>query len=372
MKFINLDQQYRKIEKTVKANIDKVLEHGQFILGPEVQLLEQKLADHIGVKHCITVANGSDALLVSMLALDIKAGDEVIVPAFTFIATAEMVSLIGAKPIFIDIDPETYNLDPEKIEAAITAKTKAIMPVSLYGQCADFDAINTIAQQYNLAVIEDGAQSFGATYKGKPSCNLSLIGCTSFFPTKPLACYGDGGACFTNDDDIAEKIRELRVHGQARRYHHTSIGINSRLDTIQAAVLLAKLEIFTQEIERRRENAEIYNQRLKDYVKVPKIRNYNESAFAIYTIETKQRDRLQKTLHERGIPTAVHYPLPLNLQPAFAENHQSLQVPTAQYVAEHVLSLPLDPYFTAAELHQVADAIIEHLSIHASRHSVVA
>jgi UDP-2-acetamido-2-deoxy-ribo-hexuluronate aminotransferase len=260
MQFIDLRRQYQTIENQIDHSIKKVLQHSQFILGPEVNELEQLLADFVNVKYCVTVANGTDALLMAMMALNIKPGDEIISTAFTFFATAEMMLLLGAKPVFVDIDPNTYLIDSNQIEAAITKKTKAIMPVSLYGQTADMDVINAIAQKYNLAVIEDGAQSFGATNKGRLSCGLSTLGCTSFFPSKPLGCYGDGGAIFTNDDELAKKLGELRVHGQSQRYVHTSLGVNSRFDTIQAAILIEKMKIFKEEVKKRHEIAAYYSE----------------------------------------------------------------------------------------------------------------
>ncbi len=242
--FIDLKAQQNRIKDKIDAGIQSVLTHGQYILGPEVAELEEKLAAYAGVKYCITCANGTDALQIAQMAFGIGPGDEVITPGFTYIATAETVALLGAKPVYVDVNPKTYNLDVEKLEAAITPRTKAIIPVSLYGQCADFDAINAIAAKYGIPVIEDAAQSFGATYKGRKSCNLSTVACTSFFPSKPLGCYGDGGAIFTNDEELAKVIRQIARHGQDRRYHHIRVGVNSRLDTIQAAILLPKLEIF--------------------------------------------------------------------------------------------------------------------------------
>ena len=264
MQFIDLKAQYLQIKENVDKRIQKVLDHQRFIMGPEVQELEERLADYVGVKHCLGVANGTDALQISMMAIGIKPGDEVITTPFSFIATAETIVLLGAKPVFVDIDPKTYNISPNLIEQAITDKTKAIMPVSLYGQCAEFNKINQIAKKHKLPVIEDGAQSFGATYKGKRSCSLSTIACTSFFPSKPLGAYGDAGACFTDDDEIAKAIREIRVHGQDRRYHHPRIGVNGRLDTLQAAILLAKFDIFPQEVEARSKIGQKYSELLKN------------------------------------------------------------------------------------------------------------
>ena len=264
MEFIDLKTQYQQLKGVIDERIARVLEHGRYIMGPEVAELEQRLAEYVGVEHCIGVANGSDALMIAMMALDIGRDDEVITSPFTFIATAEMIALLGAKPVFVDIDPRTYNLDPAKIEAAITPRTRAIMPVSLYGQCAAMDEINAIAKAHKLAVIEDAAQSFGATYKGRRSCGLSLIGSTSFFPSKPLGAYGDGGALFTTDAALAKRMREIRVHGQDRRYHHPLLGVNGRLDTLQAAILLAKFDSFPAEVAARERLGATYSARFKN------------------------------------------------------------------------------------------------------------
>ncbi|WP_299735185.1 DegT/DnrJ/EryC1/StrS family aminotransferase [uncultured Endozoicomonas sp.] len=346
MQFIDLKAQYRRIEDDVNRRIKAVLEHGKYILGPEVDELEEKLADYVGAKHCISVANGTDALQIALMALGIKPGDEVITPAFSYIATAETSALLGAKLVYVDVDPKTYNLDPNLLEAAITERTKAIIPVSLYGQCADFDAINAIASKYNILVIEDAAQSFGATYKGRKSCNLSTIGCTSFFPSKPLGCYGDGGAMFTNDDELALVIRQIARHGQDRRYHHIRVGVNSRLDTIQAAVLLAKLEIFDDEIRNRQVISQNYTKFLTGLAGIvtPYIESHNMSVYAQYTIQVNNRDQLQVRLQEFGIPTAVHYPVPLNRQPAVSDD--LCYVPIGNRLAERVLSLPFYPELT--------------------------
>src|SRR5690554_4140981 len=312
MQFIDLAAQQARIKQKIDANIQKVLAHGQYILGPEVSELEEKLAAFTGAKHCISVANGTDALQIAQMAfgIGIGPGDEVITPGFTYIATAETVALLGAKPVYVDVCPKTYNLDPQKLEAAITPKTKAIIPVSLYGQCADFDAINAIANKYGIPVIEDAAQSFGATYKGKQSCNLSTLSCTSFFPSKPLGCYGDGGAIFTNDDELAIVLRQIARHGQDRRYHHIRIGVNSRLDTLQAAILLPKLEIFAEEIKQRQQIAKRYIELLsnfsvssEDSVATPYIEPHNTSAWAQFTIQVDNRDQVQAKLQAAGIPT---------------------------------------------------------------------
>ena len=335
-----------------------MLDHGQYILGPEVAELESRLAARTGSKHCISCASGTDALLLAMMALGIGHGDEVITSPFTFFATGEMIALLGAVPVFVDIDPETYNIDPAKIEAAITPRTKAIMPVSLYGQCADFDPINEIAAKHGLAVIEDAAQSFGGTYKGRESGNLSTIGCTSFFPSKPLGCYGDGGALFTNDDELARRMLEMRNHGQDRRYHHTSIGINGRLDTIQAAILLAKLDVFDEELAARQQAAATYNKLLQDAVQTPVVRDGYTSPYAQYTIEVDDRDAVQQALQQAGIPTAVHYPVPLHLQPVFASmNLREGSFPHSERAGKRVLSLPMHPYLEASQIYEIATAV---------------
>lgn len=356
--FIDLKKQQEKIRTSLDKRMATVLEHGQYIMGPEVFELEEKLAQYVGVKHCISMANGTDALLIALMALGIKAGDEVITTPFTFIATGEMIALLGATPIFVDIDAQTYNLDPTKLEAAITEKTKAIIPVSLYGQCAEFDAINKIADQYGTPVIEDGAQSFGATYKGQKSCGLSTIGCTSFFPTKPLGCYGDGGACFTNDDELAVRMKQIRVHGQDKRYHHPVVGLNGRLDTLQAAILLAKFEIFEEEVELRAAIGAAYTEALKDVVTTPFIEAYNTCVYAQYTIQVDNREMVQEKLKVAGIPTAVHYPIPLNLQPVFSYLQQGEgSFPVAEKVARRVMSLPMSPWLIGNDQKKIVNAV---------------
>ncbi|EGR1094121.1 DegT/DnrJ/EryC1/StrS family aminotransferase [Vibrio cholerae] len=359
MQFIDLGAQQARIKDKIDLGIQNVLSHGQYILGPEVDELEKKLTEYIGAKHCITVANGTDALQIAQMALGIGPGDEVITPGFTYIATAETVALLGAKPVYVDVCPKTYNLDPSKLEAAITSKTKAIIPVSLYGQCADFDAINAIAEKYNIPVIEDSAQSFGASYKGRKSCNLTTIACTSFFPTKPLGCYGDGGAIFTNDDELALIMRQIARHGQDRRYHHIRVGVNSRLDTLQAAILLPKLELLQEEIALRNKVANRYSEKLRTYgIKaVPHIEDYNECAWAQYTIRVKDREKVQLKLQSAGIPTAVHYPIPLNKQPAVEDS--SVFLPVGDEIAKEVLSLPMHPYLTDNEINQICAVIAE-------------
>ena len=358
MNFIDLEQQQNRIKKQIDTNIAKVLAHGRYIMGPEVNELEEQMADYVGVKYCIGVSSGTDALLIAMMALEIGPGDEVITTPFTFIATSEMIKLLGAKPVFVDIDPQTYNIDPEKISSAITDNTKLILPVSLYGQCADMDAINTIAKQHNLPVLEDGAQSFGATYKGRKSCNLSTVGCTSFFPSKPLGCYGDGGAIFTNDDVLAKVMREIRVHGQDKRYSHPRLGINGRLDTIQAAVLLAKFEIFPDEVMQRDRVGRQYTasiNAMQSTIVAPQIRSNCTTVYAQYSIMVNNREQLIAKLNKMNIPTAVHYPVPLHLQPPFYNNQ--LNLPVVEDVATKIVSLPMHPYLSTEDIEKVSRAL---------------
>jgi UDP-2-acetamido-2-deoxy-ribo-hexuluronate aminotransferase len=357
MQFIDLKSQYLAIQEDLNKRINNVLNHGQYILGKEVTELEQKLAAYVGVKHCIGVANGTDALMIALMALGIKPGDEVIVTDFTFVAPAEMVQLLGATTVFVDIDPRTYNLDATKLEAAITKKTKAIIPVSLYGQCPDFDVINAVAEKHGIPVIEDAAQSFGATYKGKRSCNLSKIACTSFFPSKPLGCYGDGGACFTNDDALAETIRCIANHGQKGRYNHQILGMNSRLDTLQAAILLAKFAIFDKEIELRNNAANYYNQLLAGHVTTPYIAPHNTSVYAQYTISSDNRELIVGELQKNEIPTAVHYPTAVHAHPIFTKK---AVCPNAEHAAKTVLSLPFSPYIQKSDIEKVCNVIINY------------
>ena len=356
MEFIDLAAQQQRIKSEIDANIQKVLTHGKYILGPEVTELEEKLAAYTGAKYCITCANGTDALQIALMALGIGPGDEVITPGFTYIATAETVALLGAKPVYVDVYENTYNLNVELLEAAITDKTKAIIPVSLYGQCADFDGINAIATKHNIPVIEDGAQSFGASYKGRKSGNLTTISCTSFFPSKPLGCYGDGGAIFTSDDELAQIIRQIARHGQDRRYHHIRVGVNSRLDTLQAAILLPKLAILDDEMRLRQEVAANYQKEFAavGFTGTPYIEAHNVSAYAQFTVRVPNRDTVQDKLKEAGIPTAVHYPIPLNKQPAVASD---IALPIGDKVAEEVMSLPMHPYLSLNQIEQVCRAI---------------
>jgi len=357
--FIDLKSQYQVLKTSVDARIHKVLDHGQYIMGPEVRELEERLEAYTGARHCITVASGTEALLISLMALGIKPGDEIITTPFTFIATAEVIVLLGAVPVFVEIEPDTCNINASLIETAITPKTKAIMPVSLYGQPADMDEINAIAARHgNIPVIEDAAQSFGAEYKGRKSCNLSAIGCTSFFPSKPLGCYGDGGAIFTNDDTLARAMREIRVHGQERRYVHTRVGVGGRMDTIQCAVVLAKLERFDWEIEQRLLIGKRYNESIDSAgLKRVQQRPDRTSVFAQYTILLDQREDVQKRLSDLGIPTAVHYPIPLNEQPAYKHLCCSDCTPVAQAVSKQVMSLPMGPDLSIFDQQSIVESL---------------
>jgi UDP-2-acetamido-2-deoxy-ribo-hexuluronate aminotransferase len=346
MEFTDLAAQYKALRETINSRIQAVLDHGQYIMGPEVKELEGKLATYSGAKHCITVASGTEALLMALMAIGIKAGDEVITTPFSFIATAEVIVLLGAKPVFVDIELDTCNINATLIESKITAKTKAIMPVSLYGQTSDMDEINLIAEKYDLPVIEDAAQSFGATYRAKRSGNLSTIGCTSFFPSKPLGCYGDGGAIFTSDDELALAMREIRVHGQSKRYVHTRIGVGGRMDTIQCAIVLAKLERFEWEVEQRIKIGTRYNDLFSGKVETIVQRADRTSVFAQYTVKVKDRVKMQASLKRVGIPTAVHYPVPMHLQPAYAHLCCKDACPVSVEMAHTVMSLPM-----SADLH---------------------
>lgn len=358
MEFIDLKTQYQQLKSSIDARIHDVLQHGQFIMGPEVAQLEESLAARTGSRHCIACSSGTDALLIALMALGVGPDDEIVTTPFTFVATVETIALLGAKPVFVDIDPRTYNLDPNLVEKAITARTKAVLVVALYGQCAEMDAINQVAAARGIAVIEDAAQSFGATYKGRQSCNLSTIGCTSFFPAKPLGCYGDGGACFTNDEALATRMRQIHVHGQDRRYHHPLVGINGRLDTMQAAILLAKLESFDAEIAARARIGAAYTKLLQDTVVTPFVEPHNTCVYAQYTIQVEDRGAFQEQLKAEGIPTAVHYPVPLHLQPAFAApGVERGSFHRAEAAAEHVVSLPMHPYLREDDQLRIVGAV---------------
>lgn len=375
MQFIDLKAQQqqllpdgRSLRQAIDSRLAALLDHGQYILGPEVAELEQTLAAYVGVEHCIAVASGTDALLISLMALGVKAGDEVITTPFSFIATSETIALLGAVPVYVDIDPLTYNLDPALLETAITPRTRAIVPVSLYGQPADFPAINAIAERHGLPVIEDGAQSFGACQQGQRSCGLSTIGTTSFFPSKPLGGYGDGGACFTGDSELADRIRRISLHGQSRRYFHTDLGVNGRIDTLQAAILLVKLELFEAEVEARRLIGARYSQQLQasGVGSTPQLAPGNTSVYAQYTIQVNDRPAVQAALQKQGIPTAVHYPTLLCQQPAIAgcvdRCGSSCGSPVAQRVSERVISLPMHPYLSDADQVQVVAAVAAALA----------
>jgi UDP-2-acetamido-2-deoxy-ribo-hexuluronate aminotransferase len=359
MEFIDLKKQQKKIRLEIDLSIKKVLDHGKYILGPEVFELEEKLAEYVGVNYCISVSSGTDALLISMMALGIKSGDEVITTPFTFIAAAEAIKLLGARPVYVDIDINTYNLSPEKIESAITSRTKLILPVSLFGQCVDMDPINKIAKMYDLPVLEDGAQSFGSTYKNQKSCGMSTIGCTSFFPSKPLGCYGDGGAIFTNDGNLAEKIKSIRVHGQSNRYHHALLGVNGRFDTIQAAILLTKFKLFSKEILLRNKIANYYTKEINSAnldIKTPFISSGNISVYAQYAILVNNRDDVISRLSESNIPTAVHYPIPVHMQSAYKDTEFKLSI--SEYVSRKILCIPMHPYLSKYEQDGIIKSIV--------------
>jgi len=377
MKFVDLKKQYLKYKAEIDSAIQNVIDNTAFINGPDVKELQKELSEFSGSKHSLGCSSGTDALVIPMMALGVKPGDEIIVPAFTFIATAETVAFLGAKPVFADVDPVTFNIDPKSIESKITGKTKGIIPVSLYGQCADFDEINRIASKHDLWVLEDGAQSFGAEYKNKKSCTLTQIGTTSFFPAKPLGCFGDGGAIFTDDVDLAEKMRIILNHGQERRYHHKYIGINGRLDTVQAAVLRVKLKYFSEEITLRNKVADIYSKNLADLagrIQPPQVHEHNLSTWAQYTIKVEKREELQTFLKSRNVPTAVHYPIPLYRQEAFKSlnkdehsnknlnsngNPASDDFPVSEKLSQSVMSLPMHSFLEEKDILFVCSCIKE-------------
>ena len=356
--FANLQLQYQAYKKEIDTNIQNVLNKSNYILGEEVQTLEQELQKFTGAKYAISCSSGTDALLLALMAIDIQPGDEVITTPFTWISTGEMIALLKAKPVFVDIEPDTYNIDANLIEKAITKKTKAIMPVSLYGQPADMDIIQAIADKHNLKVIIDGAQSFGSTYNNKTDSNLGDISTTSFFPSKPLGCYGDGGAVFTNNEEYAKKMKLLRVHGQNKKYHHQYIGIGGRLDTLQAAILLAKLPNFKQELTDRQKVADLYTKELSKTYQTPIIKKDRTSAWAQYTLRVKNRDKLRLKLKEKGIPTSVFYPIPLHLQECFKYlNYKQSDFTVSDEVSKEVLSVPMNPFLTSEEINFITTAI---------------
>lgn len=360
MQFIDLKTPYAALKPQIDAAIQRVLDHGQYILGPEVAQLEQALAERAGVPHCITVASGTEALLIALMALGIGPGDEVITTPFSFAATAEVIVLAGATPVFVDVEPDTGLIDASRVAAAVTPRTRALMPVSLYGQVADMAALQAIADRHGLAVIEDAAQSFGARYRGRASCGLSTFGATSFFPSKPLGCYGDGGALFTADAALAQAAREIRVHGQGARYHHTRVGVGGRMDTLQCAIVLAKLARFDWERDRRAERAARYDRALAGGPARPMaLRPGRDSAWAQYTLRVTDRAALQAALQARGVPTAVHYPRALHQQPAYARFAPAGGCPAAERLAAEVLSLPFSADLTDADQDRVIAALRE-------------
>ena len=363
MDFIDLKTQYRKFQPEILARINSVLEHGRFIMGPEIEELESTLADYLACKHAITVASGTDSLEIALRALEIAPGDEVVTVPFTWISTAEVILQVGAKPVFVDIDPLDFNIAVDRIEAAITPATKALLPVSLFGQMPDYDAINAVAKKHNLPVIEDAAQSFGATRHGRKSGNVTSIASTSFYPAKPLGCYGEGGALFTDDDDLATKMRAIRTHGGIRRHFHDLVGMNGRFDTLQAAIMLAKWPGFAEEVEARNRLGARYTEALKDVCRTPAVRDGNTHVYAQYTIRVPDRDALTEKLKADGIPTAVYYPKCLHEQPVFAPLGYSLgDFPEAEAASREVLSLPLNPYLSEADQDRVIAAVRKGLS----------
>lgn len=358
--FANLGIAYEEHKQRIDAAIANVIESSSFIMGDVVSKFEENLSNYTGAKYSISCSSGTDALLLAMMAIDIQPGDEIITTPFTFIATAETIAFLKAKPVFVDIVEDTYNLDPSKIEDVITDKTKAIMPVSLYGQMADMDEINKIAQKHNLIVIEDAAQSFGATYKNDKSCNVSKFGCTSFFPAKPLGCFGDGGALFTDDEELADKIKSLRVHGQTERYYHKYIGMGGRLDTLQAAILDVKLSCYDEDIVRRQNVALAYTQKLKSSpIRTPIVKEDRTSVWAQYSVRIQNRDNVQSKLKDLGVPTAVHYPKPLHLQECFEYlGYKKGDFPISELVSEEIMSLPMNPYLTEEEINYITSNLL--------------
>jgi len=357
--FANLQYQYKLYKEEIDRAMQDVLDRANYIMGDAVKELEENLQTFTGAKHAITCSSGTDALILAMMALDIKPGDEIITTPFTFIATAETIAFLGAVPVFVDIDEKTYNIDPSQIEAKITPKTKAIIPVSLYGQPADMDAIQIIVNKHNLKVIIDGAQSFGSTYKGKTDSNLGDISTTSFFPAKPLGCFGDGGAVFTDDDALAQKMKMLRVHGQNKRYHHKYIGMGGRMDTLQCTVVNVKLKHYKKDLALRQEVAQKYTTALQNKALVlPFVDTNVTSAWAQYSVRVQNRDALQAKLKEQGIPTAVHYPMPLHLQECFCYLHyKEGDFPVAERVSKEIMSLPMNPYLRDDEIEYICERL---------------
>lgn len=360
MQFFDLKTQNEVLHTKINDAIARVIKHGKFILGPEVDNLEQQLCNYVGASFCISVANGTDALQIALMALNIEENDEVILPAFSYIAAAEAVKLLKANVRYVDINPKTFCMDVLQLEQLINEKTKAIIPVSLYGNLPDYDTINKIAEKYKITVIEDAAQSFGAVYKGEKSCNVTQIACTSFFPTKPLGCYGDGGAIFTSDELLADRIRKLARHGQSKKYFHELLGVNSRLDTIQAAILIEKLKVLDAERELRQQTANFYNSQLDGTVEIPNIEKNCLSAWAQYTIRVRNRQKFMERMQYQGIPTMIHYPLALNQQKSVAD--YDANVPESEKAAEDVISLPIHAYLTDAEKENIIEVALKSVS----------
>ncbi len=354
VKFVDLESQFAAYEPEIRRQMEEVLRGAQFIMGPKGKELEGKLAAFAGADHAIGCSSGTDALLLALMAYGVKTGDEIVTSPFTFVSTAEVIALVGATPVFVDIDPVTYNISAERIEEAVTKNTRGIIAVSLYGQCPEMEGILAVAGEYGLFVIEDGAQSFGAERNGRRSCGWPHVGATSFFPSKPLGCYGDGGMAFTSDDGLAERMRGLRNHGQWERYRHRVIGINGRLDELQAAVLLGKFPRFPDELSTRTYMGERYSDRLGDLVGVPAVSPGNTHVYAQYTIRTPRRDDLLAHLKENGIPTAVHYPIPLHLQEAFRGlGYGTGDFPESEAAASEVVSLPMSAFLSEADQDEV-------------------
>ncbi|KQV19506.1 aminotransferase DegT [Rhizobium sp. Root1203] len=362
MEFIDLKTQYAQLKTAIDRRIQTVLDHGQYIMGPEVPELERRLEAYVGAAHCVTVASGTEALLIALMAIGVKPGDEVITTPFTFVATAEVIALLGAVPVFVDVETDTCNIDVGLIEAAITKRTRAIIPVSLYGQAADMDEINAIAASHGISVIEDAAQSFGSTYREKRSCNLSSIACTSFFPSKPLGCYGDGGAIFTDDAELAKAMREIRVHGQERRYYHTRIGVGGRMDTLQCAIVLAKLDNLNWEIEQRIRIGAGYLAKLRgnNAIQPLTVRSDRTCVWGQFTLQSASRDDLLEKLKQAEIPSAIHYPVPLHLQPAYKDLSRAAgPLSRSEAVSKRVFSLPMHPYLDESEQDRIVAALVD-------------
>lgn len=366
MQFIDLNAQQKRIRDKIEANIQAVLDHGKYIMGPEIRELEAKLAEYCGTKYAIGVASGTDALLIPLMTYEIGPGDAVFTTPFTFIATAEVIRLLGATPVFADIQTDTFNIDPEKLEAVIKKtiaegklKPRGIIPVDLFGQTADYDEIDVIAKKYDLFVLQDAAQSFGAEYRGTKACSHGDVAATSFFPAKPLGCYGDGGMVFTDNRDIYDKVISIRVHGKgANKYDNIRVGVNGRLDTIQAAVLLAKMKIFDEEIELRQQVYKRYNEGLKDTFTVPVIRDYNLSAWAQYSLLHPERDAVIAKIKDKGIPSAIYYPLPLHQQEAFANlGYKAGDFPLSEKAAKEIFSIPMHPYLSEEDQDKIIEAL---------------